>query len=286
MLKDVIYAGFNGKFDVAYKKEKSLFPMPPHTHNAIEIFLNLTEIPNVLLGSNMLSLKKNVMLIIPSYCIHQMTQLEDSIYERYILTISTAWFDSLIGDKFVSNYSYFKNSNSPLIISLTEDEKKEIVKKLEQLIKCEDENVFLKTSFFLDVMVWIDNKAIGANDKIENHTTKELNETAKLVSKILDYINENLYENIKIEDIASKFFLNHDYINRIFKKYVNTTIRNYITIQRITKAQQLLLEGYTVSQIQNMIGYGSYEHFFRTFKKNTGMTPKEYKNQYFEQSKS
>ena len=91
MRKDVIYAGFHEMFKTEYKKEKSRFPMPPHTHNAIEIYLNLSELPSVLLGTNVLPLQPNVLLLIPSYCIHQMTPMENSIYERYILSINSVY---------------------------------------------------------------------------------------------------------------------------------------------------------------------------------------------------
>lgn len=49
----------------------------------------------------------------------------------------------------------------------------------------------------------------------------------------------------------------------------------------MTKAKQLFREGFTVAEAQTATGYSSYEHFFRTFKKNVGMTPKEYINAYY-----
>lgn len=274
-----VYSEFNKKFEISYKKEKAHFPMPPHTHNAIEIYLNLTEIPSVLLGSSMLSLQKNVLMIVPPYCVHQITPIEDDIYERYILTINSNWLDNLIGGGITEEFEYLRNANMPVIIRLSEEEKAAIIKKMELFIKCDEKQVFKKTGLFAEVMEQIHKKALSVSSKMEEHSLNELSDTAKTVSKILDYISENLYENICIEDIANHVFLNHDYINRIFKKHLNTSIRHYITIQRITRSQQLLLEGYSVSQIQEMVGYGSYEHFFRTFKKVTGLTPKEYRNQ-------
>lgn len=279
MNHNFIYSEFNKNFEISYKKEKAHFPMPPHTHNAIEIYLNLTEIPSVLLGSSMLSLQKNVLMIVPPNCVHQITPIEDGIYERYILTINSKWLDILIGDGYVEEFEYLRNANMPVIIHLSEEEKAEIIRKMELFLKCDEKRVFMKMGLFADVMEQIHKKALSASVQVENHSLNELSDTAKTVSKILDYINENLYKNICIEDIANYVFLNHDYINRVFKKHLNTSIRHYITIQRITRSQQLLLEGYSVSQIQEMVGYGSYEHFFKTFKKITGLTPKEYRNQ-------
>ena len=280
MRRDVVYSGFHEMFDIAYKKEKARFPMPPHTHNAIEIFLNLSELPSVLMGTSVLSLQPDVLLLFPSYCIHQMTPAENSIYERYILTINTSWFESVLGEQGSREYGYFKDSEKPLMIPLTTKQKKEIVGKMEQLIQCGSKTTFFKMNCFFDVMSWIHQIVGTANEEVAEHIREQLTGTAKTVSEMVDYINSHLYENITIEDIAARFYLNHDYAARIFKKYVNTTIRSFITIQRITKAQQLLLEGESVAQIQVETGYGSYEHFFRTFKKVTGMTPKEYRENY------
>lgn len=90
-----------------------------------------------------------------------------------------------------------------------------------------------------------------------------------------------MYENIKIRDLADRFFLSPDHIAKTFKKYTNTPIGNYITIQRITKAKQLLREGNTVTETQQQTGYSSYEHFFRTFKKTAGISPREYRYKHY-----
>lgn len=280
MRKDVIYSGFHEMFKTEYKKEKSRFPMPPHTHNAIEIYLNLSELPSVLLGKNVLPLQPNVLLLIPSYCIHQMTPMENSIYERYILSINASWFENVLGEQGSREYGYFKDSEKPIMIPLTDRQKKEIIEKLENVIKCGGADTFHKMNCFFDVMSYVHQLVGIANEEVAEQIREQLAGPARTVSDMVDYINSHLYENITIEDIASKFYLNHDYAARIFKKYVNTTIRNFITIQRIAKAQQLLLEGESVSKIQVITGYGSYEHFFRTFKKVTGMTPKEYRENY------
>ena len=280
MRKNVIYAGFHEMFKTEYKREKARYPMPPHTHNAIEIYLNLSELPSVLLGTNVMPLKPNVLLLIPSYCIHQMTPLENSIYERYILSINASWFEGLLGERDSREYGYFKDSEKPIMIPLTDGQKKDIVQKLDYAIKCGGADAFHRMSCFFDVLSYVHHLVGTADEEVAEQIREQLPGTARTVSDIVDYINSHLYENITIEDIASEFYLNHDYAARIFKKHVNTTIRNFITVQRITKAQQLLLEGETVSKIQVMTGYGSYEHFFRTFKKVTGMTPREFRENY------
>ena len=281
MPNNIIYSGFHEAFEIVYRKEKCLFPMPPHTHNAIEIYLNLTDLPSILLGKNVFPMKKNVLFIIPSYCIHQMMTTKDKAYERYILTINTSWINNVFSQKERSDFEYLKDSQNPLILFLTEKEKKELMNKFDKLIQCSNDNVFGRMEYFFEVMSSIHHIVATVNKEIAEQHSKHLSGTAKTVSEIVDYINSHFCENLTVKEIADHFYLNHDYIARIFKRHVNTTIKNFITIQRITKAQQLLLEGNTITQTQVKTGYTSYEHFFRTFKKITGRTPKEYQKQYF-----
>lgn len=280
MQREVINSGFHEMYELSYKKEEARFPMPPHTHNAIEMYLALSDLPSVLLGNNVFQLKKDTLLIIPSYCIHKMVSVENSVYERYVFMINTAWLDNILGVTAYPEYQYLKDSNRPLIIPLDSFERNEIIEKLERLMKCGNKNIFIKMHVFFDVMCWIYQKSGKIDEMVGEQIRKNMSGTARTVSEMMDYINAHLYENITIEKIAERFYLNHDYVSRIFKKHVNTSIKNYIKIQRITKAQQLLLEGNSIVETQIKTGYGSYEHFFRTFKKVTGKTPKEYREQY------
>ena len=100
-----------------------------------------------------------------------------------------------------------------------------------------------------------------------------------MVSDIIRYLNEHTDRNVTLQELSGHFYLNPDYISRIFKKHTNSTVGNYITLQKMARAKQLLLEGYTITQVQIMTGYSSYAHFSRTFRKQTGMTPGAYRGE-------
>ncbi|MBQ8300461.1 MAG: helix-turn-helix transcriptional regulator, partial [Clostridia bacterium] len=281
MSDNIRYSYFHDKFNVVYRYEKATYAMPPHTHNAIEIYLTLSDLHNTLLGSTVTPISSDTLLIIPSYCIHQFTQNENCEYERYILTINTSWLDSILGNTPIARYQYLKDSNRPLMIPLNCEDKTGLINLFDKFAHCSDEDFFLKMSCFFKLMRLINQLAEPFHSSDEHNLKKELSGTRKTTTEIIEYINEHLYESIKIQDIADNFFLNPDYVARIFKKYTNTPIGNYITIQRITKARQLLREGNTVTEVQIKTGYASYEHFFRTFKKTVGISPREYRDKHY-----
>lgn len=277
MNKTIRYSSFENKFEVIYRNETPTIQMPPHTHNAIELYISLTPLSNILLGDNVMPLRENSLLIIPSYCIHQFTQLPNREYERYIITISTEWLENFTADN--KRYSYFTDTNNPIIITLDNDKKSVLLNRMQDFIDCKNNDTFSEISIFFDILQIIDGLIYTHSEN--NIEEKRGTGTQRTVNQIIKYINAHLTENIRLTDIADKFYLTPNHISRIFKKHTNTQISNYIILQRMTKAKQLFREGFTVTETQIATGYSSYEHFFRTFKKNVGITPKEYIKIYY-----
>ena len=121
---------------------------------------------------------------------------------------------------------------------------------------------------------------------MKGHETLEnqvITDTQKRVNDIIAYINSEIMAGVSVEQIAEHFYLNKDYISRLFSKHTHTTIGRYVSLQRISKAQELLSGGKTVTEVQEIMGYSSYAHFFKTFKKLTGISPSCYRKQYMDQ---
>lgn len=166
----------------------------------------------------------------------------------------------------------------PTILHLKPDESQELTNRLNALLEAEKDSPLSRFSCFFSSIELIDRLV---------HTTSSLTtcfaqtiyttETQKTVDQIISYINVHLNEPITLSQIADFCHLNPDYTARLFRLQMQTTLGRYITIQKMAKARLLLQQGYTVTQVQEMTGYMSYAHFFRTFKKHTGITPGEYR---------
>ena len=77
--------------------------------------------------------------------------------------------------------------------------------------------------------------------------------------------------------IADHFYMNKDYLARLFKKHTHATVGHYIAMQKLSMAQMLLAEGKSVAKVQEQLGFSSYAYFFRFFKKMTGISPSHYR---------
>ena len=71
------------------------------------------------------------------------------------------------------------------------------------------------------------------------------------------------------------------YLNRIFTKHVGMSMHRYILNLRINEGKRLLLNSnLSISDIASCIGFNSYTHFSSYLKKETGLSPFEYKNNF------
>jgi len=98
-----------------------------------------------------------------------------------------------------------------------------------------------------------------------------------VVLEIKDYIMKNLKNELSLDTIATNFFMSKYYMCHLFRDETGMTIKNYINLQRISRARELLLSGLTPADIPKLCGYNDYSTFYRTFKKFTGYSPNSIK---------
>lgn len=109
--------------------------------------------------------------------------------------------------------------------------------------------------------------------------------TDLLISKAIDYINDNYYNKISLEEIAGFVGISKFYFSNIFKKEMKINFTSYLNNIRIEKAKQILKNPQkTVSQIYDQVGFNDQQYFTKTFKKYTGMTVTEYRSKYLKES--
>lgn len=101
------------------------------------------------------------------------------------------------------------------------------------------------------------------------------------LKRALGYIQEHYASPIDPEHIAEKSNLSRPYLFSLFREYMKTTPYHYILRQRIGKAKLLLSGGLTpIKEIAPLCGFDSLEVFYRQFKKETGLTPADYRKKY------
>ena len=97
--------------------------------------------------------------------------------------------------------------------------------------------------------------------------------------KVEDYVAAHLAEDISIEGLAVLVELSSSHFAHVFKETTGMTPLQFITRQRITRAQQLIREtSRSLIDVGLEIGYTSPSHFAQIFRRVVGVTPTEFRN--------
>lgn len=98
----------------------------------------------------------------------------------------------------------------------------------------------------------------------------------------LTYIRKNIGSRLNIELLADKACMSKDHYIRVFKHETGETPNAYITKRKMEKAElTLLTTDLPVKSIADLLGYDDYSYFNRIFRKNSGMTPLQYRASHF-----
>ena len=122
--------------------------------------------------------------------------------------------------------------------------------------------------------------AMRGYDYVNNSpsTFSVCSQSLRNLEKAMNYIDENLTENISLEQLSKSANMSRTYFCSIFKRLNGITPWDYITIKRIEKSIEILkTSNATVLEIAMKCGFNNSANFNRSFKKVTGKIPKDYR---------
>lgn len=127
-------------------------------------------------------------------------------------------------------------------------------------------------------------------DELRNRTNKILKEIVKnldnnknnrheiLINKSIKYIEEHYMEDISLDYIAGMFYFTSNYFSNIFKIYTGINFSKFLLRTRIQKAKEQLKDNkLKIFEIASNVGYKDSRYFDRVFKKESGLSPEEFR---------
>ncbi len=114
---------------------------------------------------------------------------------------------------------------------------------------------------------------------ISNVSSINITKSSKYVESILQYIDDNIQNDISLNDVADHVNLTPTYVSKIFKENIGKNYIDYLNESRINKSKQLLSETkLTTKEVGFRVGFNNIQSFFRTFKRYEGITPGQYRD--------
>lgn len=96
------------------------------------------------------------------------------------------------------------------------------------------------------------------------------------IGRTLNYILENITDELNLEELADLANLSCSQYKQKFKKQMGISPRHFINQQKIEHAKILLLDGLSVTDIAMLLNFNTSSYFSTVFKKYTSLTPREY----------
>lgn len=255
-----------------YNDEK---PMNMHIHDCYEIYFSISGGNQFLIDNRFYSIQQGDIFFINQYESHHLTQIDQEIHERIVISIYPEYLKQLSSEITDLNTCFsFRDIGCQHKLSLNSEEQKRFQYYIHKISSHsgfgED---LLEKSTFVELMVFF-------NQVFFKHLNNEQSEERILcheqVDHILSYINLNIKNTLTIQALSEHFYLSPSYICRIFKSTTGTTINKYITAKRITIAKSLLTEGHSVNEACEKCGFHDYSNFLKSFTNAVGISPKKY----------
>lgn len=119
---------------------------------------------------------------------------------------------------------------------------------------------------------------------LDNNNLSEIykigNSKKQITTAAIEYINNHYAEPLTLTVIADSIHISPNYLSKILREELNTGLPDLLNKTRVEKAKKLLKNPiYRVNEIAVLVGYNSQQYFTNIFKKFTGYTPYDYRNQ-------
>lgn len=236
-----------------------------HSHNFTEIFYILNGRGDFEVANKRFSIKENDLIVVNSSIPHAEYSDKKSPLEYIVLGINGLEFYSPKGtDYILQNFSHQREESLFYL--------KEMLHEI-RLKESDFENICQN---LLEILI----SHIMRRSHVELATAPE-NKATRECRFIEQYINEHFKEEISLQTLSDLTYLNKYYLAHTFKNYKGISPINYLIQLRIEEAK-LLLEttNNSIAKIASQTGFSSQSYFTQTFRKTTGLTPREYRNAY------
>lgn len=114
----------------------------------------------------------------------------------------------------------------------------------------------------------------------KEHFIRTIGSRNKLIDKTIRYIHSNLSQPLSLETIAEHLHISPSHLSRTFKKACGEPLTEFINKTRVEKAKDYLAHSDILSyEVAELVGYNDPAYFSSIFKRYTGISPTDFRQQ-------
>ena len=244
-----------------------------HSHTFFELLFCLNDCgAQYLVGTDRYRLRRGDIILVPPGISHRplLPEKMEEPYERYVLWLSQEFVENCVS---LFGLEDMRSKTGTLL--RTRGTKWELLGELFRRGVWESEHaqpgwqaaVVGNTITLLTLMI----------RSIQDRTAAVLTaEKPDLLNGVLAYIELHLGEKITLEETAKHFYVSTSTITQLFRQKMGTSFYHCVTQHRLILAKTLIGQGLSLEDVSQAVGFSDYSSFYRAFKKEYGITPRQY----------
>lgn len=263
-------------YELYYYNDTTINVVERHSHDYYEFYFFMEGNVSIEISKKLYPVTSGDIIIIPPSVSHRSIIHNVEVpYRRFVFWISREFCNHLLA--LSPDYGY--------VMQLVEEKKtyifsndritfNAIQSKLLLLLAEMHSNHFGK---YPQISLYVSGLVLDLNRLIyEKEHPFAPSETQALYPQICDYIESHLEEDLSLDRLANEFFVSKYHIAHLFKDNLSLSVHQYITKKRLSYCRQSLTSGMNITQVYQSFGFGDYSSFYRAFKKEYGISPKDY----------
>ena len=248
-------------------------PVDWHYHTFHKIILFLSGRAAYGIEGKSYPLESGDLIVVPSGCIHRPELAPGAPYERVIVYISPEFLRAS-GAPGCDLESCFTQARTQFRFVLRPGAgRRSFTAALSALEQEQGGQHFgselMARALFLQFLIGVSRGM--AENRLEYVSSSACDE--KIVA-ILQYLSLHLTEELRIDDLAARFYISKYHMMRRFKEETGYTIHNYVVTKRLMLAREKIADGMPVGEACYACGFGEYSAFARAYKKQFSVSPR------------
>lgn len=246
-----------------------------HHHDFYEVYLFLNGNVNYTIESRNYHLLPGDILLISPLELHQpRITLEKHPYERIVLWVNKSFLEQFSTPHTTLTHCF--DSTVPghtNLLRLAPTPRQHVTDLMERLVaetnSADYGSDLASIGCLIQLLVELNRQA--ANSAQHHELTDK---SGPIVTNVLNYINDHYHEELSLDMLASRFFVNKYHLSHEFNRLVGTSIYRYVIQKRLVIAKQMLSDGLPPTDVYQHCGFGDYSNFTALSRPNTASAPR------------